>query len=271
LTLPATSCHEVCVEIGGNPVLLRTQDGGYRNQLANRYAGFLSDTFRANLLFDIDLAPCIHAMDDDDVEIEVEARTGIWRLRRSDFRAEWDSRAGRGYIRQTPTPYSTDSILRIVHTLLLAREGGFLLHAASCVRNGRAFLFSGVSGAGKTTISRLAPADATLLSDEISYIRCDGTDYRAFGTPFFGELARPGDNRSAPLATLFFLEKGRENKLDAVAKKEALRKLLRNILFFAKDPELVKVIFRSAWEFVQRVPVRRLTFFPDERVWSIIQ
>ena len=271
MTPPATNCHELCVDIGGNPVLLRTPDRGYRDQLANRYAGFLADTSCANLRFDIDLGAPIHQMNDDDVEIQVEAQTGIWRLRRSDFRAEWDSRAGRGYIRQTPTPYSTDSILRIVHTLLLAGEGGFLLHAASCLRNGRAFLFSGLSGAGKTTISRLAPADATLLSDEISYIRCDGTDYRAFGTPFFGELARPGDNRSAPLATLFFLEKGRENKIDVLPKSEALRRLLRNILFFAKDPELVKVIFRSAWEFVQRVPVRRLTFFPDERVWSIIQ
>ena len=223
-----------------------------------------------NLRFDIELEAPVHEMDDDDVEIEVEAHTGVWRLRRSDFLAEWDSHAGRGHIRQAPTPYSTDSILRIVHTLLLAKEGGFLLHAASCVRNGRAFLFSGISGAGKTTISRLAPGDATLLSDEISYIRRDGTGYRAFGTPFFGELARPGDNRSAPLGTLFFLEKGPENKIEEIPKSEALRKLLRNILFFAEDQELVKVIFRSAWEFLERVPVRRLTFIPDERVWRII-
>jgi hypothetical protein len=271
LTAPVTKCHEVCVEIGGNPVVLRTSDCGYSEQLKKRYTGFLGNASRSNLRFDIDLTAPIDQMDDDDVEIEVEARSGIWRLRRSDFRAEWDSYAGRGHIRQRPTPYSTDSILRIVHTLLLAQEGGFLLHAASCVRNGRAFLFSGVSGAGKTTISRLAPADATLLSDEISYIRYTGSDYRAFGTPFYGELARPGDNRSAPLGMLFFLEKGPGNKIAEIPKSEALRKLLRNILFFAEDPELVKAIFRSAWQFVERVPVRRLTFSPDERVWSLIQ
>ena len=132
-------------------------------------------------------------------------------------------------------------------------------------------MISGGPGAGKTTISRLAPADTTLLSDEISYIRRDGTAYRAFGTPFFGELARPGDNCSAPLGTLFFLEKGFENKIEAIPKSEALRKLLRNILFFAEDPDLVKVIFRSAWEFVERVSMSRLTFLPDERVWSVIR
>ena len=62
-------------------------------------------------------------------------------------------------------------MLRIVHTLVLARQGGFLLHSASAIRNGKAFLFAGVSEAGKTTISRLAPPDATLLTDEISYVR----------------------------------------------------------------------------------------------------
>jgi hypothetical protein len=267
----ATNSHDVCVEIGGNPMLLRTSDNAYRDQLANRYAGFLADPSCANLQFDIELGARTREMGDDDVKIDVEARTGVWRLQRSDFRAEWDSRAGRGHIRQAPTPYSTDSILRIVHTLLLANEGGFLLHAASCVRNGWAFVFSGVSGAGKTTISRLAPGDARLLSDEISYIRRDGTAYRAFGTPFYGELARPGDNCSAPLGTVFFLEKGNENKIEAIPKSEALRKLLRNILFFAEDPDLVKIIFRSAWEFLERVPACRLTFLPDEQVWSIIQ
>ena len=79
-----------------------------------------------------------------------------------------------GSIRQSANPYSIDSVLRIVHTLLLARAGRFSLHASSAVRNGRAFLFAGVSGAGKTTIARLAPPDAMLLTDEISYVTHEG-------------------------------------------------------------------------------------------------
>ena len=160
--------------------------------------------------------------------------------------------------------------LRIVHTLILAKQGGFLVHAASAIRGGRAFLFAGVSGAGKTTISRLAPSDAILLTDEISYVRRDGNAYRACGTPFAGELARVGENQSAPLAALFLLEKGPENRIERVAPPEAVRMLLRNILFFAEDAELVNLVFRSACEFVERVPMRRLIFVPDERVWEMI-
>ncbi len=74
-------------------------------------------------------------------------------------------------MRQNANPYSLDSVLRIVHSLILAERGGFLLHAASAICDGRACLFSGVSGAGKTTMTRLAPPDVTLLTDEISYVR----------------------------------------------------------------------------------------------------
>jgi hypothetical protein len=198
-------------------------------------------------------------------------RDGTWRLRRGDFRAQWNPDAGRGCILQSANPYSIDSVLRIVHTLILAREGGFLLHSAGAIRNGRAFLFSGVSGAGKTTISRLAPPDVTLLTDEVSYVRQTDAGYRACGTPFAGELARVGENCSAPIGSLFFLKQGPENKIEPMAKAEAIRRLMRNILFFAEDAALVDSVFQSACEFVERVPVQRLTFAPDSRVWAMIE
>jgi hypothetical protein len=261
--------YEIAVEIGGLPILLRTRDSSFRELLADRYAGFVGATSPPRFEFDVDLvAPSDELGADEDAQVVM--REGQWRLRRGDFRAEWDPHAGRGRIRQSANPYSIDSVLRIVHTLILAREGGFLLHAASVIRGGRAFLFSGVSGAGKTTISRLIPPDATLLTDEISYVRRDGGAYHACGTPFAGELARVGENQSAPIAGLFFLAKGLENKIEDIAATEAARSLLRNILFFAEDAELVKLIFRSACEFVERIPVRRLTFVPDERVWDLI-
>jgi hypothetical protein len=73
------------------------------------------------------------------------------------------------------------------------------------------------------------------------------------------------------LRALLFLDKGRENRIEPLEPVEAVRLLLRNILFFAKDEELVKRVFQSACDFVERVPVSRLTFVPDQRVWDIIK
>jgi len=257
------------LEIGGMPILLHMRDASFRQLLATRYAGFVGSPSPPKFEFDVELtAP--HLAEDLDEDVRVQVQDGVWRLRRGDFRAHWDPRAGRGHIRQSANPYSIDSVLRIVHTLILAPEGGFLLHSAGAIRNGRAFLFSGVSGAGKTTISRLAPPDVTLLTDEVSYIRRVDAGYRACGTPFAGELARAGENSSAPIGSLFFLAQGPENGIEPMAKAEAVRRLMRNILFFAEDVALVDNVFRSACEFVERVPVQRLTFAPDSRVWQMI-
>ncbi len=275
-TAQIAASEPVAIEIGGMAIALHTQDLAFRQLLEDRYAGFIEAGARPEFEFDIDLldpagqfepSEIKHA--DDDVQVSLQ--DGQWLLKRGDFHARWDASAGRGHIRQSRNPYAIDSVLRIVHTLILARQGGFLLHAASAIRYGRAFLFAGVSGAGKTTISRLAPSDTTLLTDEISYVRRAGDAYEAWGTPFAGELARVGENRAAPLSTLFLLEKGPENRIEEVTAAEAVRLLLRNILFFAEDPELVSLVFRSACEFVEKVPVRRLIFVPDQSVWQIVR
>src|SRR5580698_1077482 len=263
----------VSIEIGGMAIALRTQDPPFRQLLETRYAGFTKPPANPQFEFEIDLFESRDAAPDED--LRVQRQGDQWLMRRGDFHAEWDSRIGRGHIRQSRNPYAVDSVLRIVHTLILAKQGGFLVHAASAIRNGRAFLFAGVSGAGKTTISRLAPADATLLTDEISYVRkldVPGQDqeYVAFGTPFTGELAKLGENTSAPVAALYLLAQGPKNRIDPVGEADAGRELLANMLFFAEDQEMVHWAFQAACDFVRRVPVYRLTFVPDTRVWEMI-
>jgi hypothetical protein len=272
-TLSTTANETVSIEIGGMPIAVRTHDPSFRRLIENRYAGFVGNSPHSQLEFDIDLyepSDGATAGNDRDHELEVKIEAGEWLLRRGDFRARWNPEASRGHIRQSRSPYAIDAVLRIVHSLILARRGGFLVHAASAIRDGKAFLFSGISGAGKTTISRLAPPDATLLTDEISYVRRQGNRYLACGTPFAGELARVGENQSAPLSVLFLLEKGFENRIEPVGATEAVQRLLRNILFFAEDPALVELVFQSACEFASLVPIRRLVFVPDQRVWDII-
>ena len=92
----------------------------------------------------------------------------------------------------------------------------------------------------------------------------------AYGTPFAGELARIGENLRAPIAALYLLVQGPENAIEDVSQSQAVRSLLQNILFFADDNELVQMVFQAALEFAKCVPVRRLVFAPDARVWDLI-
>ena len=240
--------QSLTIEIGGMPVRVNSTDRDFLGILQNRYAGYLTSATNAEIDFDIEMATPGNA--DPDAPVRVAQRGGRWTLTRGDFRAEWEPTKRRGWIRQTANPYSIDAVLRIVHTLVLAKQGGFLVHSASAIRNGKAYLFAGVSEAGKTTISRLAPSDVTLLTDEISYVRKGDDEY---------------------VAALYLLSKGRENRIDRVPAGEAARGLLANLLFFAEDEELVQAAFHAAFEFVSHVPVSRLTFFPDARIWELIR
>jgi hypothetical protein len=260
--------HSLTIEIGGMPVGVNTSNREFAGLLRDRYRGYIASARNTEIVFNIELTSPGNA--DPAAAVHVSQQDGRWTLTRGDFRAEWEPAKRWGRIRQTANPYSIDAVLRIVHTLVLAKQGGFLMHSASAIRNGKAFLFAGVSEAGKTTISRLAPPDVTLLTDEISYVRKGVNGYIAYGTPFTGELAKLGENVSAPIAAVYLLGKGRENRIDPMPPGEAARSLLANLLFFAEDEELVQATFHTAFEFVSRVPVSKLTFFPDARVWELI-
>jgi hypothetical protein len=268
-----TAIAPVVVEIGGTPTLLISDNPSFQAMVEERYSEFVRaegslNSGRPPLRFEVEVLPDGELCGDEDVRVWKDG--DCWHACRGDFRAEVDLQSGAGRIRLGMNPYALNSILRIVHTLYLAPRRGFLLHAASAIRNRAAFVFSGVSGAGKTTISRCAPADAVLLTDEISYIRWDGGLYSACGTPFAGDLGKPGENVSAPIAKLFFLEKGADNRIEVLDKAEAIRKLLRNILFFCEGEEPVQQVFDSACDFIERVPVYRLTFVPDATVWELV-
>lgn len=259
----------IVIDVGRVPIRVSSTQSEFLGILRDRYAGFVSACEEPAMEFNVEIVPPLTDNPDADVEVGYSGRR--WGIRRGDFRAEWEPTTGRGWIRQTASPYAIDSLLRIVHSLVLAQQGGFLLHSASAIRDGKAFLFMGVSGAGKTTISSLAPANVALLTDEISYVRRQNERYVAFGTPFTGELARVGENVSAPIAAAYLLCKGRENRIDSIARGEAARALMANTLFFANDQDLVQSVFHSALHFVEHVPVSKLTFVPDARVWEFIR
>ncbi len=264
----ASSARDVVIEIGGFPIEVQTTDPELERILNWRYGDYMQPGKAPEFALRVHVTNPEEVDPDADAEVWLEDRE--WKMVRGDFSASWSPAERRGEVTQTANPYSIDSVLRIVHTLKLAPEGGFLLHASSGVRNGKAYLFSGVSEAGKTTMARLAPPDVTVLTDEASYIRKVDGHYFAYGTPFAGEMGKPGKNISAPIAAVYLLQKAPENRIDKIEPAAAVQRILRNILFFAHQSDLVRQVFEAACAFTAAVPVYQLSFFPDQRVWDLI-
>jgi hypothetical protein len=163
-----------------------------------------------------------------------------------------------------------DSLLRVMLSLALPPARGLLVHAASVVRGGRGYLFPGVSGAGKTTLSRLS-ADATLLSDELSIVTMPADGPVVHGTPFWGELARAGAAATAVLAGIYFPRHAPGHAVTPLGERAALTRLLPTVMSFAREADVVARVLDLAAELVAAVPCFVLDFRRDPGFWEAIE
>jgi hypothetical protein len=180
-----------------------------------------------------------------------------------------------------PVRYPLDQLLLMNH---LALRGGVILHAAGAVVGGGALVFPGVSGAGKSTISRVfveAGLGDSLLSDDRVIIRTvsDGLGepegLTVWGTPWPGD-ARVAMNARAPLAALLFLVKAEVNELVPLTSSAALRRLLPMVTCPWYDARRFPGALDTCGWIVQGVPCYDLRFRPDaeliplltERSWA---
>jgi hypothetical protein len=165
--------------------------------------------------------------------------------------------------------YALDSLLRILLSAVLLPGRGFLLHAASVVRNGHAYIFAGRSGAGKSTVASLSPK-GSVLSDEISLLRCVDGCWQAFGTPFWGEFRAAGMNRHFPIKAIYFLRQDRQDRFEPLSAKQVLRALLPCVLFFSSDQRANEALLGTLLDLVKRVPAYRLHFRRSADFWRVI-
>jgi len=160
-----------------------------------------------------------------------------------------------------PLVYPLDQLLLMY---FLARRKGILTHAAGVALGGKAFIFPGVSGAGKSTFSGLLveARRGRMLSDERIIVReVDGV-MRAFGTPWAGTagIARAG---SAPLAGILFLKHGKSNRIERLDAAAAADRLLPVASIPWYDPDTAAPIIAFAKRLMARVPAYEMSFTPD--------
>lgn len=69
--------HEVAVEIGSTPVVLRTEDAAFRSLIEERYSGFMRRSGAAPFAFDVAVRPAGEIVTDrEDLAVEQRAAVG---------------------------------------------------------------------------------------------------------------------------------------------------------------------------------------------------
>jgi hypothetical protein len=162
-----------------------------------------------------------------------------------------------------PTDYPTDELL-IVN--LLARGRGVNLHGCGIDLAGKGVLFSGVSGAGKSTIANLWKSrNVKVLSDDRLILRKQGGCFWIYGTPWHGD-ALASLPEKAHLKAIYFLKQDKENKILPLSATEAATRLMVRCFptFYFKEGMEYTLGFIT--EITQKVPCYELQFTPDQGV-----
>ena len=149
---------------------------------------------------------------------------------------------------------------------LLLRFQGLMLHSSAVELGGRAYLFSGPCGMGKSTHTRLwqqtfGSAAQVFNDDKPALRRLDGKWY-AYGTPWCGKDGI-NQNKKVPLAGICFLKQAPENKIRQLSPMEASQRIisqtLRNFNFAQSLDLMLGHVEKLAFE----IPVFELENRPE--------
>lgn len=121
---------------------------------------------------------------------------------------------------------------------LLPKYDRVLFHGSCLAIDGRGVLFTAKSGTGKSTHTRLWRREfgdrVRMVNDDKPFLHISEQGVTVYGTPWRGKHAL-GENISAPLEAIYFVNRGEENRVEPMTPRE-LYPLLLQQTYTPDDP-----------------------------------
>jgi len=166
------------------------------------------------------------------------------------------------------TGLGTDQVL---YSHLMVNREGFIFHSNGINIDGKSILFSGKSGAGKSTISGiLKKKGAEIFCDDRIIIQKHLNDFMASGS-----WIHPGvtseSNCTQKLYAVFFIEQAKNNSIEPIngiveKNHRAMKSLVKNFFLKKQWDTTLGLIY----DFVKQVPFYKLKFDLTGKIYPII-
>lgn len=161
------------------------------------------------------------------------------------------------------------ALMNLYSSYIVYHNWGLLIHSSCAIQNGKAHIFAGHSGAGKSTAARLShPRE--LLSDEATIVKITPDEVTVFDSPFRSELQSTIYQQPCPLAGIQLLHQSEKNRLEKLHKPDALLSLMDKVFYWSHDPAETQRIMGLLRTLVEKVPTYELHFRKDPTFWELI-
>ena len=163
-----------------------------------------------------------------------------------------------------PLEYPLDGLILYYLTVI---HGDIMIHASGINNASHGYIFSGVSGKGKTTMAKLwNDHGAGIIHDDRLILRKTVSGYSMFNTPVYDN----DDPRDSPLNKIFIIEHGISNRLVEVKGAAAVSLVMANCIQHNWNSDIIAQLMDSVSIMCMTVPVVRLYFKPDRSVIDYI-
>jgi hypothetical protein len=159
---------------------------------------------------------------------------------------------------------------------VLGERKGCFVHSAALVKDGKAYIFLGESGAGKSSLARACPGTDVFSDDSPVLCERDG-EYLVFPSPFHQLDPSQGLNKdviglNARIEGFYFLSKDNRTYLESVSKREAISLIInRHILFFQYLSARARShLFELFFDACDKIPYYNLHFCMDNDIWGAV-
>jgi len=160
--------------------------------------------------------------------------------------------------------------LRMVCSLIAFEVGGLLFHAAGIQRRGRAYIFFGYSGSGKTTIARLSAQDE-IINDDLVLLMPSPDGWRVHATPFWNHYQAQPPTSPAALVGMFRLVQDSRVYLESASRAYAVAEMVGSVPVVSADLGRSLALLQRCQSILDAVPVYRLHFLEDASFWQVIE
>lgn len=177
---------------------------------------------------------------------------------------------------QWDDPYAgqmLSSLLRIAFSQAVLREEGIGIHASAVAHAGKAYLFLGKSGTGKSTHARLwlqHIPDTELMNDDNPAIRIkEGTAY-AYGTPWSGKTPCYR-NVCHPIGGIARLRQASHNRYRKLNDVEAFMALLPGCAVIKQHTTLYDALCNKLAWIAENVTIGMMECLPDREAALVME